>query len=166
VSISGGGDAVGVLDRGWEAAGAAVDGEQELRRSSGGASRTGRRKAVEMQVRECKSEFVKSSGTCFRSRRRHERAGTAAGNRRDTWHTRAAAARRGGVGRGPARGGERRRGAGTARGAKRGGAGQLELRHMAGEGGGVGREKTERGRTGGRRRRTLLQFAKSAGTPL
>jgi hypothetical protein len=114
----GGGNAAGVLDRGWEAAGVAVDSEQELRRSSGGASRKGRRKAMEMQVRECKSEFVKSSGMCFRSRRRHEQAGTAAGNRQDAWHALAAAARRGGVGRGPARGGERRRGAGMARGAK------------------------------------------------
>jgi hypothetical protein len=57
-------------------------------------------------------------------------------------------------------------GAGTARVTKRGGAGQLELGHMAGEGSGVGKEKTERGRTGARRRWTLLQIIKSAGTLL
>jgi hypothetical protein len=91
--VSGGG-ATGALDRGWETAEVADDGEQELWRSSGGVSCSGRRKAVEMQVRECKSEFVESSGTCFRSRRGHRRAGTAAGNRRGAWHARAAAARR------------------------------------------------------------------------
>jgi hypothetical protein len=44
----GGGGTAGALDRGSEAAEAAVDGEQELRRSSGRASRAGRRKATEM----------------------------------------------------------------------------------------------------------------------
>jgi hypothetical protein len=49
---------------------AAVDGEQELRRSSGKASRTGRRRS-RMGVRECKSESVGSLGMYFKSRRRH-----------------------------------------------------------------------------------------------
>jgi hypothetical protein len=44
--------------------------------------------------------------------------------------------------------------------------GQLGLGKLASEGGGVGRrEKQSRG-TGGRRRRTSLQFIKSVGTPL
>jgi hypothetical protein len=67
----GGGDAAGVLDCEWEAAEAANDGEQELRWSSGGASRLGRRKTSRMGVRECKSESVGSSGMCFKSRWRH-----------------------------------------------------------------------------------------------
>jgi hypothetical protein len=50
---------------------AAVDGKQELRRISGKASRTGRRRRSRMGVRECKSEFVGSSGTYFKLRRRH-----------------------------------------------------------------------------------------------
>jgi hypothetical protein len=78
----------------------------------------------------------------------------------------ATAARHRGVGRGPARGGERRARCWMARGAKRGGAGQLGLEHMAGEGGGGGAERNRERRTGGRRRRTKLQFSKSAGTPL
>jgi hypothetical protein len=65
------GGATGALDRGWEAAEAADNGEQELWRSSGKASRSGRRKRSKMAVRECKSESVGSSGTCFKSRRRH-----------------------------------------------------------------------------------------------
>jgi hypothetical protein len=44
----GGGVATGALDQGWEVAEAANDGEQELRWSSGKASRSGRRKATEM----------------------------------------------------------------------------------------------------------------------
>jgi hypothetical protein len=67
----GGDDAAGVLDCGSEVAESAEIGEQELRRSSGGASCSGRRKRSEMGVRECKSEFVGSSGTCFKSRRTH-----------------------------------------------------------------------------------------------
>jgi hypothetical protein len=58
------------------------------------------------------------------------------------------------------------RGAGAAHGAKRGSVGQLGLRHMAGEGGGGGAERNRERRTGGRQRRTKLQFSRSAGTPL
>jgi hypothetical protein len=58
------------------------------------------------------------------------------------------------------------RGAGAARGTKRGGTGQLGLRHMAGEGSGGGAERNRERRTGGRRRRTKLQFSRSAATPL
>jgi hypothetical protein len=57
---------------------------------------------------------------------------------------RAAAARRGGAGRGPAQGGERRARCWRARGAEKSGAGQLELGKMAGEGGGVGRREKQR----------------------
>jgi hypothetical protein len=67
----GSGDAAGVLDCRWEAAEVADDGEQELRRSSGGASCLGRRKAVQMWVRECKRECIGSLGTRFKLRRRH-----------------------------------------------------------------------------------------------
>jgi hypothetical protein len=67
----GGGGATEALDQGWEAAEAAVDGEQELWRSSSKMSRSGRRTRSRMGVRECKSESVGSSGMYFKSRRRH-----------------------------------------------------------------------------------------------
>jgi hypothetical protein len=86
---------------------AAVDGEQELRRSSGKASRTGRRRS-RMGVRECKSESVGSSGTYFKSRRRHGEREQVLASSAARVAVREAAARRGGAGRGPARGGERR----------------------------------------------------------
>jgi hypothetical protein len=79
---------------------------------------------------------------------------------------RAAAARRGGAGRVPAAGGERRARywSGTWREERR--PGQLWLGHMASEGGGGGAERNTERRTGGRRKRTKLQFSKSAGTLL
>jgi hypothetical protein len=40
-------------------------------RSYGEVWSSGKRKAVEMQVREGNSEFVGSSRTCFKSRKRH-----------------------------------------------------------------------------------------------
>jgi hypothetical protein len=69
----GGGGAAGALDRGWEAVGAAVDGEPRQRRGSGEVWSSGKRKAVEIQVRECKSESVGNSRMCFKSRKRHDR---------------------------------------------------------------------------------------------
>jgi hypothetical protein len=63
--------AAGALDPGWEAAAAAVDGEPRQRRGSGKVWSSGKRKAVEMQVRECKSEFVGNSRMYFKSRKRH-----------------------------------------------------------------------------------------------
>jgi hypothetical protein len=113
VSISGWWGAAGALDQGWEEAAAAVDGEPWQWWGSGEVWSSGKRKAVEMQVHECKSEFVESSGMCFRSKRGHGRVGTAAGNRRGAWHAQAAAARRGGARRGPAEAGKRRRAAGA-----------------------------------------------------
>jgi hypothetical protein len=102
----GGGSATGALDRGWEAAEAADDGEQELRRSSGDAWHSERREAVEMQVREGKGEFVGSSGMFFKFRRHSERklllASSAA--RVAAW---AVVARRGGARRGPSEAGKR-----------------------------------------------------------
>jgi hypothetical protein len=86
---------------------AAVDGEQELRRSSGKTSRSGRRRS-RMGVRECKSESVGSSGTYFKSRRRHDEGEQVLANSAACVVVRAAAARCGGAGRGPARGEERR----------------------------------------------------------
>jgi hypothetical protein len=63
--------AVGVLACGCGAAEAADDGGQELRQSSSEVWRSKRRKRSRMGMRECKSESVGSSGTCFKSRRRH-----------------------------------------------------------------------------------------------
>jgi hypothetical protein len=150
----GGGDATGALDRGWEAAAAAVDGEPRQRWCFGEVWSLGERKAVEMQAHDGKGEFMGSSRTCFRSRRRHGHAGAAAGKPAARVEARGAAARCGGARRsqrGPRSGGQ---GEGAARGAKRGGAGAARARHMAGEGGGVGqREIRERG-TGGRQRGT------------
>jgi hypothetical protein len=103
----GGSDATGVLECGWEAAEAADDGEQELQRSSGGASCLGRRKRSKMGVHECKSESVGSSGTCFKSRRRHsevEQVLASSAARMVAWAT---AARHGGARRGPAEAGKR-----------------------------------------------------------
>jgi hypothetical protein len=57
-------------------------------------------------------------------------------------------------------------GTGAARGAEKSSAGQLELGHMAGEGSRVGQRENRERRTGGRRRRTWLQFVKNTGTPL
>jgi hypothetical protein len=63
------GSALGALDRGWEAAAAAIDGEQKLRRRSGEVWCSGEEMAVEMQMRESKRECVGSSRMCSGSRR-------------------------------------------------------------------------------------------------
>jgi hypothetical protein len=126
-----------VLDRGWEAVAAAVDGEPRQRRGSGEAWSSGERKAMEMQAHDGKSEFMGSSRTCFRSRRRYGHAGAAAGKPAAHVEARAAAARHGGARRGQCGPGSGERGAGAARGAKRGAAGAAGARHMASEGGGV-----------------------------
>jgi hypothetical protein len=65
------GGAVGALAGGCGAAKAADDGEPRQRRSSGEAWRSERRKRSRIGVRECKSESVGSSWTCFKLRRRH-----------------------------------------------------------------------------------------------
>jgi hypothetical protein len=59
------------LDRGWEVAEAAVNGEPRQRQGSDEAWSSGIKKAVQMWVREGESEYTGSSGTCFKSRRRH-----------------------------------------------------------------------------------------------
>jgi hypothetical protein len=164
--VSGGG-ATGALDRGWETVEAADDGEQELRRSSVGASCSGRRKAVEMQVRECKSEFVESSGMCFRSRRGHGHAEIAAGNRRGAWHARVVAARRGGARIGPAEAGKQQ--ARVLEGTwheveRREGSWSSRKRPARAAGSGAKKNRERRGwrlKTG-----TCLQISKNAGTPL
>jgi hypothetical protein len=61
--------------------------------------------------------------------------------------------------------GKRWRGRWRARGAERSGAGAIGAQEMAGEGGGV-TGASRAGGTGGRRRRTGLEFSKNAGTPL
>jgi hypothetical protein len=60
----GGGGASRALDRGWEAAAVAVDGEQELRRRSGGLESSRKREVSKMGVCKCKSKFTRSSRTC------------------------------------------------------------------------------------------------------
>jgi hypothetical protein len=100
----------GALDRGWEAAEAAVDGEPRQRRGSGEVWSSGKRKAVEMQVRECKSEAVGNSRMCFKSRKRHGGQEQVLSSSAAHVEARAAAARCGGVRRGPARAGKRRAG--------------------------------------------------------
>jgi hypothetical protein len=65
------GDAVCALDRGWEAAWAAVDGEQKLRRRSGEVRWLGKKMAVGMWVRECERECIGSSRMRFKLRRGH-----------------------------------------------------------------------------------------------
>jgi hypothetical protein len=102
-----GGDATGVLDCGWEAAEAANNGEQEVRRSSGGASCSGRRKRSRMGVRECKSESVGSSGMCFKSRRRHGEREQVLASSAARVAARATAVRRGGARIGLAEAGKR-----------------------------------------------------------
>jgi hypothetical protein len=140
------GGAAGALNRGWEAAEAAVDDEPRLRRGSGEVESLGKRKTVEMHVCEHKSESVGSSRTCSRSRRSHGCVGAAAGKPAVRVAAQAGAARRGAARRGPARGGERWRGCwgGTwHRGEWRGAAG---ARHMASRRRrGSGAEKTEKG---------------------
>jgi hypothetical protein len=73
---------------------AADDGESRQRRSSGEAWRSERRKRSRMGVHECKSESVRSLGTCFKLRRRHgerellltsQRARGAQGDGGTTW---------------------------------------------------------------------------------
>jgi hypothetical protein len=74
-----------VLDRGWEAAAATIDGEPRLWWRSGAVESSGRRKVGKMGMCKCKSKFTRSSRTCSRSRRRHGYAGAAAGNRQEAW---------------------------------------------------------------------------------
>jgi hypothetical protein len=139
------GGAAGALDRGWEAAEAAVDGKPGLRRGSGEVGCSGKGKGVEMQSRKSKSGFVGSSRTCSRSRRRHGRAGAAAGNRRDAWRLGRRwcdVEDRGEGQRGVGSGGT---GAGTAHGTEGSGAGQQVLGTWPARAAGSGREKTERG---------------------
>jgi hypothetical protein len=77
--------AAGALDRGWEAAAAAVNSEQELRRRSGEVESSGKREVSKIGVCKCKSKFTRSSRTCSGSRRRHGHAGAAAGDRQGAW---------------------------------------------------------------------------------
>jgi hypothetical protein len=146
----GGGGPSRALDRGWEVAAAAVNGKPGLRRGSGEVESSGKRKAVKMYVCERKNESVGSSRTCSRSRRRHGRAGVAAGNRREAWRLGTISARRGAARRGPARGGERRRGCwgGTWRRGKQRGGSKCSAHGRRGRRG-SGAEKTERGDEGG-----------------
>jgi hypothetical protein len=143
------GGAARAMDRGWEAAEAAVDGKPRLRWGSGEVGCSGKGKAVEMQARKSKSGFVGSSRTCSRSRRRHGRAGAATGKRRDAWRLWRQwrdVEERGEGQRGVGSGGA---GAGTARGAEGSSAGQQVLGTWPARAAGSGREKNrERGTRG------------------
>jgi hypothetical protein len=154
------------LDRGWEAAAVAVDGEQELRWGSSEVGSSGERKVVEMQACDGQSEFIGSSWMCFRSRRGHSAREQLLASRRHAWslgRRRRDVEKRGEGQRGVGSGGA---GAGAARGTEESGAGAAGARHMAGKGGGSRARAEQRRGTGGRRRGTYLQFPKSAGTPL
>jgi hypothetical protein len=140
------GDALGELDRGWEAAAAAVDGEQKPRRRSSEVESSGRGKAVQMGVWECKSWFVGNSRTCSGSRRRHRRESRSWRAWRRAWRLerrRHDVERQGGVQRGVGSGGA---GAGAARGTEESGAGTAGARHMAGEGGRGRAQRKQRSR--------------------
>jgi hypothetical protein len=138
------GGAARAMDRGWEAAEAAVDGKPGLLQGSSEVGCSGKRKAVEMHVCERKSESVGSSRTYFKSRKRHGRELLLASRRHawrlGRWHD---VEQRGEGQRGVGSGGA---GAGAARGAEGSGAGAAGAWHMAGEGGGSrARAETERG---------------------
>jgi hypothetical protein len=141
--------ALGALDQGWEAAAAAVDGEQKLWRRSGEVESSGRGKAVQMWVWECKSGFVGNSRMCSGSRRRHSRESRSWRARRRAWRLGRRwrdVERQGGVQRGVGSGGA---GAGAARGTKESGAGTAGAWHVAGEG--------DRGRAQRKQRRRELE---------
>jgi hypothetical protein len=71
-----------------------------------------------------------------------------------------------GQGEGQQRPGSGGRGVGEARAAGEERRGAAVAQEMVGEGGGVGREKTERGRSWRLKTETCLQFSKNVGTPL
>jgi hypothetical protein len=99
-----------------------------------------------MGVRECKSESVGSSGTCFKSRRRHGERELLLASRRVRGARGDGGATWGGEGRASAGRVSGGRGAGGARGAEKSGAGAAGAREAAGEGGGLAQRETERGR--------------------
>jgi hypothetical protein len=120
-------------------------------------------------VVEWVKEVERDSWASFKTRRNTARAKQLRASSAACVAARAVAARRGGAGRGPARCGGRRARAleGTWRGEERRGA--VGAREMAGEGGVVtaSRARVEQGGgTGGRRRRTGLDFSKNVGAPL
>jgi hypothetical protein len=89
---------------------AANGGEQKLRRRSGDGSRAEKKNRGEMRARERVKEVDEGSWTCCGTKKRHGRAGVAAGGRRHAWRLRATAARRGGAGKSQQGSGERRAG--------------------------------------------------------
>jgi hypothetical protein len=124
------------LDRGWEAAAAAINGELRLRWGSDEVESSGRRKVGKMGVCKCKSEFTRSSRTCFKLRKRHGERGQELASSAARVEARAVAARHGGAGAGQREPGSSGAGAGAARGGEESGAGAASARHMASEGGG------------------------------
>jgi hypothetical protein len=121
---------VGALARGCGAAEAADDGELRQQRSSDEAWHSERRKRSRMGVCVELKDMLQ-----VEEEARRARAGV--GKLAACVAARAVAVRRGGAGRGPAWGGERRARRWRARGVEKSGAGQLGLGKAAGEGGGV-----------------------------
>jgi hypothetical protein len=159
------GGAVGVLACGCGAAEAADDSGQELRRSFGEAWRLERRKRSRMGCVSARVSPWGAQGCASNRRRRHgeqklllasRRVRGARGDGGATWR------------------GEERAGAGRVSG-ERGAGGHVALRRAARGQLGLGkrlakaavsRARGRAGGTGGRRRRTGLEFSKNAGTPL
>jgi hypothetical protein len=161
------GGALGALDRGWEAAAAAVDGEQKLRRRSGEVESSGKERGEQngrVQVQEqVHEELQVVLGVQKKARSRGSSCWQPAGgvaSRGDggaMWRCREGSSAVWGtaarpLGRHVAQRRAARDSRCTAHGRRR--------RQRSGA------ENTERERTGGRRRGTDLLFSKSAGTPL
>jgi hypothetical protein len=63
----------------------AIDGEEKLRRGFDEVESSGRRKVGKMGVCKCKSEFTRSSRTCFKLRKRHGKPEQVLASRRHAW---------------------------------------------------------------------------------
>jgi hypothetical protein len=90
------GSAVGALDRGWEEAVGAADGELEPWTMSGEVWGSEQAKLNGNRVCKCKSRHARSSRRCSESRLRRGRAGARAGSRRHAWRPRCGSGRGGG----------------------------------------------------------------------
>jgi hypothetical protein len=100
----------GARDCGCGAAEVADGGEKRLRRRSGGGAERRRRRGAKMRACERIKEVEEGSWTRCETKKRHGRAGAAAGGWRHTWRLRATAARHGRAGKSQWGSGERRAG--------------------------------------------------------
>jgi hypothetical protein len=89
----------GARDYGCGVAEVADGGEKRLRRRSGGGAERRRRRGAKMRARERIKEVEEGSWMRCGTKKRHGRAGAAAGGRWHAWRLRAMAARRGGAGK-------------------------------------------------------------------